>query len=434
MYKKLLYWILQHCKAISFKRKPKFHAHPTTEEQQDQPSTAPPRERTHANTTKNDIHKAVKQFLFNTYDFRYNVLTDQVEFRELTAPTTEPYQLINRRLLNTLVIESREAGINCWDKDVERLLKSNYVDNYHPFYAYMSQLPKWDGKDRILPLAQRVDDTPIWTNGFRRWLLALTAQWMGMHHRCANTLTPLLISQRQGMSKSTFCRLLMPPELREYYIDKFDLNAKANVEMKLAQFGLINLDEFDRYSNTAMATLKNLVQLKTLSVKKSYATYYLQLGRIASFIGTSNQTELLNDPTGSRRFLCIEVKHPIDCSPIDYPQLYAQLKTMVEQGERVWMNSEEETALQEHNLYFKRLRPDEEVFFHLYQFPTESDPGILQGAAEIHRHLCKGNPSAMRGINVMQLGRTLSSLGLKRVKTKTGNKYWVIPKKEKEIA
>lgn len=372
-----------------------------------------------------DIHNELKELLFANFDFRFNLLTEQVECRKKEE---KDFRLMDRRMLNTMVIDAREMGVNCWDKDAERLLKSNYVENFHPFYSYMEKLPQWDGKDRLTPLALRVDNDAIWVNGFRRWLLGLTAQWMGRNSRCANTLTPVLISARQGMAKSTFCRLLMPPELRAYYLDKFDVTGQANMEMKLAKFGLINLDEFDRYSDKAMGTLKNLVQLKSMAVKKSYAQYYLQLGRIASFIGTSNQMELLNDPSGSRRFLCVEVKHPIDCSPIDHAQLFAQLKAMVTEGERVWMNAEEEKELQEHNLYFKRLRPEEEVFYQLFRVPLEQEEGILMGAAEIHHRLCKSNSSAMRGISVIQLGRTLTASGLKRVKTKTGNKYRVVMK------
>jgi predicted P-loop ATPase len=33
----------------------------------------------------------------------------------------------------------------------------------------------------------------------------------------------------------------------------------------------------------------------------------LEMRRYASFIATSNQKDLLTDPTGSRRFICIEV-------------------------------------------------------------------------------------------------------------------------------
>ena len=86
------------------------------------------------------------------------------------------------------------------------------------------------------------------------------------------------------------------------------------------------MDEFDQYNERMMTILKNLMQMKKVNYRKCFKAYFSDLPRIASFIGTSNEKSLLTDETGSRRFLCIEVEKPIDCSPIDYAQLYAQLK------------------------------------------------------------------------------------------------------------
>lgn len=372
----------------------------------------------------------IQDYLFSRYEFRYNVLLEQTEYRPCPSAAAAPaaYRLVGRRELNTLVLEVQRRGLSCWDRDVERILRSNLVPGYHPLHAYMQQLPAWDGRDRITPLARRVSDDPVWGWGFRRWMLALAAQWMGCRERCANTLTPMLVSARQGQGKSTFCRLLMPGELLPYYLDKFDLNARAGAELKLGLFGLINLDEFDRYSPAALATLKNLVQLQQPMVRKAHTSFFLPLQRIASFIGTSNQPDLLADPSGSRRFLCIEVKRPIDCSPIDHEQLYAQLKWLVEHGERVWMDAEEEKELQEHNLPFSRLRPEEELFYQCFRVPGAGEAAELISATTLHRLLCRHNAAAMRGISVLQLGRTLSGMGVKKVHTKMGNKYYVLPR------
>ena len=117
------------------------------------------------------------------------------------------------------------------------------------------------------------------------------------------------------------------------------------------------MDEFDRYGVRSMATLKNLMQMKKLTFRKSHRTYYSQLSRIASFIGTSNQKELLTDTTGSRRFLCVEVTHKTDCTPPDYAQLYAQLKAELLSGERYWFTSEEEKEIQTSNQAFYKHSP-----------------------------------------------------------------------------
>lgn len=90
------------------------------------------------------------------------------------------------------------------------------------------------------------------------------------------------------------------------------------------------------------------------------------------------------------------------------------------------MLSEEEKRLQLHNQLFCRLRPEQEVFLRMYHIPQKDEPVTMLTTTEIHRTLCRKNPSAMRGVSVYQLGRTLSSMGLTRVHTETGNKYAVV--------
>ena len=362
--------------------------------------------------------------LFDRYDFRFNVLTEQTEY----APKgTSTYELVDQRVLNTLCLVARKNGINCWDKDVSRLLLSQEIADYHPFLDYMDNLPDWDGIDRVSELASRVSDTPLWIEGFHRWMLGMTAQWMAMDVQCANAVAPLLVSTEQGRCKSTFCSILLPTELQRFYIDKFDITSVSGCEQKLSLFGLINMDEFDRYSIRTMATLKNLMQLKKLTFRKSHRAYYSQLPRIASFIGTSNQKELLTDTTGSRRFLCVEVKGKIDCTLPDYAQLYAQLKTELLNGERYWFTSEEERKIQEHNRMFYKFSPEQDVFFRCFRLPMEGEEGIQISSTEIFCKLQKRFPSAFRGRSVSNMGRMLLAMGVERVRTRTGSYYRVVP-------
>ena len=362
--------------------------------------------------------------LFDRYDFRFNVLTEQTEY----APKgTSTYELVDQRVLNTLCLMARKNGINCWDKDVSRLLLSQEIADYHPFLDYMDNLPDWDGIDRVSELASRVSDAPLWIEGFHRWILGMTAQWMAMDVQCANAVAPLLVSTEQGRCKSTFCSILLPTELQRFYIDKFDITSVSGCEQKLSLFGLINMDEFDRYGIRTMATLKNLMQLKKLTFRKSHRAYYSQLPRIASFIGTSNQKELLTDTTGSRRFLCVEVKGKIDCTLPDYAQLYAQLKTELLNGERYWFTSEEERKIQEHNRMFYKFSPEQDVFFRCFRLPMEGEEGIQISSTEIFCKLQKRFPSAFRGRSVSNMGRMLLAMGVERVRTRTGSYYRVVP-------
>ena len=380
--------------------------------------------KTEAKNRKRTLLDDLEVFLFARYDFRFNVLTEQTEYRRKGEGK---FMQVDQRVLNTLCIEARSQGVNCWDKDVSRLLLSQKMTDFHPFLTYMAELPEWDGIDRVTELAKRISDKPLWVSGFHRWMLAMAAQWMNLGGQCANAVAPLLVSTQQGRCKSTFCSILLPEALQKFYIDKFDLTSESGCEQKLSLFGLVNMDEFDRYSVRSMATLKNLMQLKKLNFRKSHRSYYSQLPRIASFIGTSNQKELLTDTTGSRRFLCVEVKGKIDCTRPDYDQLYAQLKAELLAGERYWFTSEEEQDIQQNNKMFYKHSPEEDVFFRCFRLPEEGEEGVLLSPTEIFCRLQKRFPATFRGSNASRMGKVLTALGVERIRTKYGTSYRVIP-------
>ena len=147
---------------------------------------------------------------------------------------TPIYKVISQRTLNSLCLEARARHINCWDKDVSRFVNSEQMPDYHPLLSYMNTLPEWDGMDRVTPLAQRISTKDFWVNSFHRWMLGVTAQWSGHMARCANAVAPMLVSSEQGRCKSTFCELLMPDSLKDYYTDSFELTGQVGCEQKLA--------------------------------------------------------------------------------------------------------------------------------------------------------------------------------------------------------
>ena len=369
------------------------------------------------------------------YAFRYNLLTERTECARInTDLTSDPHHLIytsvDSRTLNGIALDAIDNGVDCWDRDIKRYVESDHVQAYHPFDLYFKQLPTWDGTDRVTDLAKRVSDTELWTRAFHRWMLAVTAQWTGRggEGRRANSVAPLLVSTAQGLGKSTFCRLLLPPQLRDYFTESFDLTNVTAAENKLASYGLINLDEFDRLPASRMPQLKNLMQMEALRVRRAYRRTAEPLPRIASFIGTSNRRDLLTDLSGSRRFICVEVERPIDCSmPIDYEQLYAQLLHELENGERCWFSKEEENEIQQANRPFYRVTPAEELVSTCFRFAEPGEQGArLMSAAEIYATVKRKNPAALKDCSCTSFARLLAQLG-RRVHTKYGNGYWVEP-------
>ena len=380
------------------------------------------------------LMQEVTAFLTSRYRFRFNVLTEETEVAEVTnnIPDTHlRYTKVDERWMNTLSMEAIETGIDCWDRDIQRFVRSRRISEYHPFTAYFERLPEWDGTDRVSALARRVSDDPVWVNGFHRWMLGLSAQWMQFRPDTnrANSVAPLLVSNRQGLGKSTFCRLLMPDALKAYYTESYDLGSPASAEARLAAYGLINLDEFDKLGVSKMPLLKNLMQVSALNIRKAYKRSASALPRIASFIGTSNREDLLVDRTGSRRFLCVSLEHAIDCTTsVEHEQLYAQLKAELLSGERSWFNKEEEQTIQRHNALFYKHVPEEEVFRLCFRFATEEDHPqkvLTLSATQLFEWMKSAHPSAMRGMTAYSLSRILPQLG-ERVHTAKGNVYRVV--------
>ncbi|MBE6276687.1 MAG: helicase [Bacteroides sp.] len=378
------------------------------------------------NTFLNPKLEELQNFLSENFDFRYNVLTDMPECKPKNTTT---YRMIDKRMMNSLSYKAMMLGIECKDTDVKRFLFSDQIVTHHPFKDYIDGLPEWDGTDRVTMLAARVSGNGMWLNGFHRWMLGMVAQWLGYPSRCANALAPILISTEQGMCKSTFCSILLPEELRAYYTDKFAITSTSGCEQKISTFGLINMDEFDQYNERMMTILKNLMQMKKVNYRKCFKAYYSDLPRIASFIGTSNEKSLLTDGTGSRRFLCIEVEKPIDCSPIDYTQLYAQLNHELEAGKRYWLTKEEELEIQEHNRAFYRHSPEEEAFYKIFTLPKENDSYLKLTATDIFNTLQKRFPKVMQGIKPQRIGNIMTRVGAKKMHTRQGNVYLVKPVK-----
>lgn len=365
------------------------------------------------------------RYLKTHYDFRYNVISEVNEFRP-KGESMSTFKVLGKRELNAICMEVQSAGIACWDRDLARYVHSTLVEAYHPFTLYVQELPAWDGKERLADLASRVSTKDYWVKYFHRWMLAVMAQWMGKNTTFANSVAPLLISEEQGWLKSTFCKSLMPEPLKAYYTDQVDLSTNGKFEGKLAMMGLINLDEFDRLTSRGMAKLKNLMQLSSLNMRKAFQKNYSQLPRIASFIGTSNRKDLLDDPTGSRRFLCVEVEHRIDCSDIDLTQVYAQLKAELEAGERYWFTSGEEQEIQRHNEAFYQVHPEEELFRNHFRAASEGEACEMLSLSEILEALKEKHGSLLRNVSMVKFGNALVASGVERVHTKFGNRYKLV--------
>jgi len=372
------------------------------------------------------------ELLDRNYAFRRNRVMGYVEYHSKTKDY-DLWQPVDERVQNTLAVEARLAGLNVWDKDINRYVKSNMIRPYDPIDDYLWEVrDKWDGRDHIGLLAATVPTAnKHWPQWFRTWFLGMVAQWLGRNPRYGNAMAPLLIS-RQGYNKSTFCRMLLPPELQWGYNDNLVLSEKKAVLQAMSQFLLINLDEFNQISPKVQeGFLKNLIQLASVKVKPPYGKHVEDFPRLASFIATANMTDILADPSGNRRFIGIELTGPIDVNHrINYRQLYAQAITLINQGEPYWLDDQQTKLVMESNRQFQ-LRSPEEVFFHeCFRPATNEDEGQWMTTAAILYQVKHYAGSAVRGDNVRSFGRFLANMPeLRSRHSRNGTEYLVISRK-----
>lgn len=381
-------------------------------------------------TQDTNVFDVIHNELREVFQFRYNTVMGYTEYMSSCAEPAD-WTPVTPRELNTLTNYLIGAGLHVWDRDVRRYINSRDVPDYNPVQDYLQkQEGSWDGRDRIRALARCVptDSPRQWTSWFHRWFLAMVAQWQGRNVLYGNAIVPLLISP-QGMRKSTFCRSLLPPELRSWgYSDNLSLKDERKLHLAMSQLLLINLDEFNSISaHKQSGMLKNLVQLPTVMIQRPYARHIEEAPRMASFIATTNMSQVLADLSGSRRFIGVQLTGPIRIPRrIDYEQLYAQAVDELNRGVRFWFTDAETKRVMEHNRRFQMPTDAGAYFLEHFCLPTGNGDGEWLSAAAIIEHIKACARSSFQAPSVTKMGHILSHIpGLEHRHTVYGERYHV---------
>ena len=382
------------------------------------------------NNNENAINRMI-DFLITRYAFRYNSINSCTEFHPTDCPA-DSFKPLDLRTRRRITLEVQLAGIEVSQNDIANYIDSDYIRCYDPVGDYLASCEgAWDGTDHIGKLADTVPtDAPMWKEWFTTWVLAMVSQWMQTPGRLyGNSIAPLLISP-QGYNKSTFCRRLLPEELKWGYTDSLTLGERRQVMLAMTQQLLINLDEFNQISpRLQQGFLKNIIQLPTVKMKRPYATHMEDLPRRASFIATSNMTDILADPSGNRRFIGVELTAPIDVSSMpNHRQIFAQALQMLRNGRRCWFDKTETEQIMQWNRRYEIQEPAEQyfrVFFEPAKDEKEENAEWLS-AAEIFDVIKKHVGKSLRVNSLIAFGRKLANMeGLRRRKFANSARYLV---------
>ena len=305
----------------------------------------------------------VESFLQENYLFRHNVLNGKVEFvtksaaDDVVADSDSAWRPLTDRALKSIIIRAKREDV-CEGAnpktDIMDLVQSEEVRAYDPIRNYLECLPQWDGQNHVALLFSRLPGLSTEQLGFLAvWLRSAVAHWLQMDTLHGNECVPTLIGQ-QGCGKTTFFQRLLPPPLRQYYLDHLNLSNKFDKEMALTNNLLVNLDELDAIRPSQHSALKQTLSKSKVNGRPIYGGTQEDRPRYASFVATTNNPHPLTDVTGSRRYICLTIpdgQYIDNTGEIDYDQLYAQVLHEIRALKSpYWFNNSEVARIQELNL------------------------------------------------------------------------------------
>ena len=373
------------------------------------------------------------EFLKTRYVFRYNEVMGYTEYRPNNT-WMQDWAPCDENVINGMTIEARLANLDAKDKDVRRYVHSNMIRRIDPIGDFLSNCyNKWDGKtDHIAMLARCVPcQIPQWETWFKKWFLYMVAQWVMPQQEYGNSVVPLLISP-QGDGKTTFCRMILPKQLRWGFLENLDVSEKRTTLQAMHNFLLINLDEFNSISPKLQeGFLKNIIQLPNVKIKRPYGKHVEEFKRYASFIATTNETNVLSDPSGSRRFICVSLTAPVntDYKP-NYEALYGQAYKMVLNREMDWWFSAEEVKeIMAHNRQYQLTPPAIQYFNEYYQPADDETDGKWLSPTAIYDQLRLIAGAGLKANGVSAFGRYLWNMPELQHRRVGSSKQYLVKKK-----
>jgi len=308
-----------------------------------------------------------------------------------------------------------------------RLLYSDFTEEYDPVIKYFEGLKKWDGStDYIKELSETITlkdskQEQQWQKCLRRWLIGYVA--CAVNSDTVNQ-TAIILVGLQGIGKSRWLNRLVPEELAKYRFEGTINPDNKDTLIFLSECMLINLDELETLRKSEIGALKTLMTMQAVKVRRPYGRLAEDLARRASFVGSINQTEFLNDATGSRRFLVFETnKVDIDKLP-DINNVLAQAYELYKQGERWWFDTAEIAKINMHNKEYAVATYEEEL---LLQFATPNPTNIeWKSATEIAEYIrTVRDKFIVNDKSVRNLGIALTKHGYESKKTNGTKKYQI---------
>jgi hypothetical protein len=277
-------------------------------------------------------------FLSTRYVFRHNMVSGKLEFQYFGK---KKWNVMNDFIENSMLRECLKGRIRTNLSSLRNLLYSDFCELFNPFEDYFFNLPTYDeNTDYITELANTITTTKqdLWQQCFKKWLVAMVG--CVLDDKVINH-TVIVFSGKQGLGKTTWVEKLVPKPLKEYLFSGTINPNNKDTLVQLAECMLINLDELENLNRSEIGSLKEIITKTQIRMRKAYGHNNETMPRRASFAGSVNTAQFLNDSTGSRRFLCFELEGIKYQHDVDINMAFSQALFLFKSGFRFWFDQEE---------------------------------------------------------------------------------------------
>ena len=351
-------------------------------------------------------------FLSNKYVFRHNIVSGKLEFQYFGK---KKWNVMNDFIENSMLRECLKGRIKTNLSSLRNLLYSDFCVLFNPFEDYFFNLPTYDEKtDYITELANTITTTKqdLWQQCFKKWLVAMVG--CVLDEKVINH-TVIVFSGKQGLGKTTWVEKLVPKHLKEYLFSGTINPNNKDTLVQLAECMLINLDELENLNRSEIGSLKEIITKTQIRMRKAYGHNNETMPRRASFAGSVNTAQFLNDSTGSRRFLCFELEGIKYQHNVDINMAFSQALFLFKSGFRYWFDQEEIKSITENNEQYQLHSPEEELLLTWFEPCPKEEANLFLNASQIAAKIADRTKLNLNDGTINKLGKALKKHNFTRL-------------------
>ena len=375
----------------------------------------PKSEQQHKEDQRNRFER-MEEELLNYGQWRINKWLNRTEVKEDDSCV---WREVDDQDYSTFIMRLKKGGLNVSKNDMIDMTESR---DFSPLYdacrEYLDSLDAWEDGDpdfiydmfNCLPMTDE-ENRDFLIEMERKWFVNMVAMMKGKETE--NPLMPIYAGPEYTM-KSTFVRNILPPELRRYYIEVTPAQQlDKDFLISMSDSPLISFDELSIDKDQKADALKQAITLNETNVRAPWGRKSKRRKRTCSFVGTTNENQLLPNIGGRRRFLVISVMDNVQprLESINFEGAYSQALHLLEYPDYNYKPTKAESQrISLLNSPFMMTGDCEAILLTLLRKPKDGEKFLALGAGDILR-LLNEKHILVRDCNANNIGKAMSKIG-----------------------